>query len=62
MAFANAANRGVAAHCPKRLYAVGEKQGVAAHARRSQRRLGASMSAANHNYIEFFRVPHGLPQ
>jgi hypothetical protein len=61
MPFTYTANRGVAAHSAKRLYAMGKKQGIAAHTRRSQRRLGASMPPANYNHIEFFRVPHGLP-
>ena len=59
MAFADAADRRVAAHLPERLDVVREQQGGAAHARSRQRGFGAGMAAADNNDIEHLRMDHG---
>ena len=59
MAFANAANRGVAAHLPQSLDVVGEQQGLAAHARSGQRSLAPGVAAADDDDVKLLGIKHG---
>jgi hypothetical protein len=59
MPFANAADRRIAAHRTQGIEVVRQQQGLHSHARRSQRRLGAGMAAANDNHLETVRKEHG---
>ncbi|MBB5506747.1 hypothetical protein HDG35_003016 [Paraburkholderia sp. JPY681] len=58
MAFADAANRRVAAHLTKGLYVMGQEQRFIAHARRGQSGFGASMTAADDDYVKFCGKKH----
>ena len=60
MALADPADGRVAAHLPQRFDVVGEQQRGAAHARRSQRSLGAGMAAADDDDVEFLGVGVGV--
>jgi len=44
--------------CPQGLDVVAEQQGLAAHARAGQRRLGAGMAAADHDHVKFGWIKH----
>jgi hypothetical protein len=57
VALANAADGRIAGHLAQRLDAVGEQQGAAAHACRSQRGFRAGMAASHHDDVE--RSIHG---
>jgi len=59
MAFADAANAGVAAHLAQGFNIVGQQQRLAAHAGSGQRCLGAGMAATDNDDIEFLRVGIG---
>ena len=58
MALSNPADRGVAAHLPERLEAVGQQQRRRAHACGRERGLGTGMTAADDDDIESFREQH----
>ena len=60
MAFADAAYRRVARHLTQRFDVMREQQRTPAHARAGKRRLGAGMTAANHDYVKFFREMHAI--
>ena len=60
MALANAPDGRVAAHLPQRLDVVRQQQGLTTHARRRQSGLGAGVSAAHHDHIEFNWIQHGF--
>jgi hypothetical protein len=61
VAFANAANRGVAAHLAQGFNVVAEQERFATHARGRQRGFCSGMAAADHDHIEFLRVKHENP-
>jgi hypothetical protein len=61
VAFADAADRRVAAHLPQGLDVVAQQQRRAAHARRRQRRLGAGMATADDDDVEHLGMQHGGP-
>ena len=50
--FADAADGGVARHLPQGFDAVGQQQGVAAHARSRERGLGPGVAASDYNYLK----------
>src|SRR6267378_2298592 len=52
VAFADAADRGIARHLPQRLDAVGQQEGAGTHAGSSKRGLGASVAATDHDDVE----------
>ncbi len=56
--FADAADRGVAAHLPQRLEVLRQEQRAHAHARRGQRSFGAGMAAADYDATVASRVIH----
>src|SRR5882762_3740760 len=58
MALADAADRRIAAHLPQRLDVVREQQRLLAHARGSERGLGAGVATADHDYLEYFAETH----
>ena len=58
MTFPDTSDRRVARHLPERFDTVSEQQRAPSHPRRSERRLGAGMSAANHDDIETFGITH----
>ena len=58
MAFADAANRRVAAHLAERFDVVRQQQGSTSHARGSQRGLGSGMTATDHNHVKLFWKKH----
>ena len=60
VALANAADRRIAAHLPERLDAVREQKCAPAHTRRGERRLGAGMTAADDDHVEFCSETHDL--
>jgi len=60
VAFANAANRGVATHLTQGLNVVRQQEGFTTHARRRQGGLGASMAAADNDHIKFLWVKHQI--
>jgi hypothetical protein len=57
--FADAADGWVAAHLPEGLDALRQQQRAGTHARRGQGSLGAGVSAAYHDDVEFLRKLHG---
>ncbi len=57
---ADAADGRVATHLPQGLDVVRQQQGLAAHACRRQGGLGAGVSAAYHDHIEFNWIQHGF--
>ncbi len=59
MAFSDPANRRVAGHLAQSVDAVGEQQSSFTHARARERGFGASMTAADHNNIQFLWEKHG---
>ena len=58
MAFADAADGGVARHLANGLHALGDEQGLGANARRCQRRFGAGVAATDNDDLKSFRVVH----
>ena len=60
MTLADAADRRVAAHLPERLDALRQQQRAHAHARRGQSGLGAGVTAAYNDDVEFLRETHGI--
>ena len=58
MAFANAADRGVAAHLAEGFNIVRQQQGANAHACGSQGCFGAGVAAADHDQVKLFGVLH----
>ena len=56
MALADAADGRIAGHLTQGFDTVGQQQRTAAHARAGERRFGAGVTAADDNYIKFFRV------
>ena len=60
MAFADAADRRIAAHLAERLDVMREQQRAGAHARGRQCRFGAGVSAADHDHVESFGEAHGV--
>jgi hypothetical protein len=58
MAFADTANRGVAAHLPQRLDVVRQEQGFAAHAGAGQCGLSASVAATDDDDVKFLGIVH----
>ena len=61
MPLADAADRRVAAHLPERLDRMRQQQRRRAHARGSERRLGAGMAAADDDDVEVFGIGHAVP-
>ena len=59
MAFADAANRGVAAHLPQGLDVVRQEQRFAAHARSRQRSLAPGVAAADDDDVKLLGIEHG---
>ena len=60
VAFANAADAGVAAHLAQGLDVVGQQQSLAAHAGRGQGSLGSGVAAADNDDVEFLGIEHGV--
>lgn len=58
MAFADAADGGVARHLAEGFDIVAEQKRLRAHARSGERGFGAGMAAADHDYIVLFGVNH----
>jgi hypothetical protein len=58
MTFADATDRGIAGHLAYRLDIMGQQQSFLAHARGSQRRLGAGVASAYYDHVEFFVKMH----
>jgi hypothetical protein len=58
MAFSNAADGRVAGHLAQGIEAVGQQQGLAAHAGGSERGFGAGMATAYDNNIICFKYLH----
>ena len=56
MAFANAANAGVAAHLPQSFDIVGQQQSMGAHAGCRQRRFGTGVAAAHHDNVKLLWI------
>src|SRR5450631_3153112 len=59
MALADSPYGWIAGHLAQCLNAVRQQQGTGAHARGGQRRLGAGMTAADYQDVEFSRKLHG---
>jgi hypothetical protein len=58
MPLGDAANGGVATHLRDQVEVQGEQGGAQAHARGGHRRFAASVSCADHQYIELFGKGH----
>jgi hypothetical protein len=58
MTFSNSADGRVAGHLAQGVEAVGQQQGLAAHAGGSERGFGAGMTTAYDNNIIFFKDLH----
>jgi hypothetical protein len=59
VSLANTANRGIAAHLPQRLDALGQEERAGSPARGRQRGLGAGMAATDDDDVEGSGVEHG---
>jgi hypothetical protein len=58
MAFANPADRRIAAHLTERFDVVGQQQRLCAHARGGQSGLRAGMTAADNDDVKFSGIKH----
>jgi hypothetical protein len=60
VAFADAPNRGIAAHLAQCLDILSQQQSARARTSRCHRGFSSRMTTANHNYVKFSRKLHYL--